>query len=85
MVKIWYEPPPYGPRTTLNRPSYGNAGDAGARWVAAISKMPPGRVICGFVAAFVAVAYVPLSKYFYGVVRTVCTEGASLAEIILRC
>ena len=62
MVKVWYEPPPYGPRTSLNRPAYGNGGDLGPKWVVKISKMPPGRVICGFLAAFVGIAYIPLSK-----------------------
>jgi hypothetical protein len=64
MVKVWYQPPPYGPRTALNRPSYGNGGDAGPRWVAALSKMPRGRVITGFVASFCVLAYVPLSEFF---------------------
>ena len=65
MVKVWYQPPPYGPRTSLNRPAYGNANDAGPRWIAAISKMPRGRVITGFVASFCALAYVPLSEFFF--------------------
>ena len=63
MVKVWYQPPPYGPRTALNRPSYGNGMDAGPRWVAALSKMPRGRVITGFVASFCVLAYVPLSEF----------------------
>mmetsp|Transcript_24509 Transcript_24509/g.30804 ORF Transcript_24509/g.30804 Transcript_24509/m.30804 type:complete len:104 (+) Transcript_24509:57-368(+) len=60
MVKVWYQPPPFGPRTSLNRPSYGISGDVGPRWVVQISKMPPGRVICGFIAGFVTLAYIPL-------------------------
>jgi hypothetical protein len=63
MVKVWYQPPPFGPRTALNRPSYGNGGDIGPRWVVQLSKMPPGRVICGFIASFCAIAYIPLSKF----------------------
>ena len=63
MVKVWYQPPPYGPRTSLNRPSYGNGGDIGPKWVVRISKMPPGRVITGFIAAFATIAYIPLSKF----------------------
>lgn len=63
MVKVWYQPPPYGPRTALNRPGYGNGGDLGPRWVVQLSKMPPGRVICGFIAAASAIAYIPLSEY----------------------
>jgi len=62
MVKVWYNPPPYGPRTSLNRPAYGTGGDLGPKWVVRLSKMPPGRVITGFIAAFVGLAYIPLSK-----------------------
>eukprot|EP00978_Attheya_sp_CCMP212_P007068 scaffold16496_cov69-Attheya_sp.AAC.1 len=48
MVKVWcvlsdglYQPPPYGPRTSLNRPAYGISGDAhNPAWVTKISKMP---------------------------------------------
>ncbi len=63
MVKVWYQPPPFGPRTALNRPSYGLAGDGGLRWVNTLSKMPPGRVICGFIAGFATLAYIPLSEF----------------------
>jgi hypothetical protein len=64
MVKVWYEPPPYGPRTSLNRPAYGNGGDIGPKWVVRLSKMAPGKVIAGFVAGFVGLAYIPLSKFY---------------------
>ena len=63
MVKVWYEPPPYGPRTSLNRPSYGLVGDKGPRWVVQLSKMPQGRVIAGFLTAFSCIAYLPLCTY----------------------
>ena len=62
MVKVWYQPPPFGPRTALNRSSYGNGGDIGPRWVVQLSKMPPGRVIAGAIALVTTVAYIPLSK-----------------------
>ena len=65
MVKVWYTPPPFGPRTSLNRPSYGNGGDKGPAWVARASKMPPGRVIAGFVAGFVCLGYIPVSKLVF--------------------
>merc|ERR1719384_759407 len=60
MVKVWYAPPPYGPRTSLNRPSYGNGMDKGPRWVVSISKMPPSRVIPVAVAGFCLLAAVPI-------------------------
>lgn len=65
MVKVWYQPPPFGPRTALNRSSYGNGGDIGPRWVVQLSKMPPGRVIAGAIALVTTVAYIPLSKFVY--------------------
>ena len=66
MVKVWYEPPPYGPRTSLNRPSYGTGNDLGPKWVVKLSKMPPHRVIIPAVAAIVFLASVPLCKYSNG-------------------
>jgi len=63
MVKVWYEPPPYGPRTALNRPAYGHATDVGPKWVVRLSKMPPARAIVPFVTAFAFLASIPLCKY----------------------
>jgi len=65
MVRVWYEPPPYGPRTSLNRPSYGIGGDMGPRWVVQLSKMPQGRVIAGSLVVFGILGYLPFSKYQY--------------------
>lgn len=63
MVKVWYQPPPYGPRTALNRPSYATGVELGPRWVQQLSKAPPARVICGFIAGATALAYIPLSEF----------------------
>eukprot|EP00979_Chaetoceros_neogracilis_P007040 scaffold1460_cov256-Chaetoceros_neogracile.AAC.21 len=60
MVKVWYEPPPYGPRTSLNRPSYGNGNDLGPKWVVRLSKMPAHRVIVPFVATFIFLGSIPI-------------------------
>jgi len=60
MVKVFYEPPPYGPRTSLNRPPYGNDGGTTPRWVTRLNKMPHGRVVAGFSLGFLCVAYIPL-------------------------
>jgi len=60
MVKVWYQPPPYGPRTDLNRPAYGIGKDVGPRWVVAISKMPATPVILGFISVFACIAYIPV-------------------------
>mmetsp|Transcript_4393 Transcript_4393/g.6426 ORF Transcript_4393/g.6426 Transcript_4393/m.6426 type:complete len:106 (-) Transcript_4393:554-871(-) len=61
MVKVWYEPPPYGPRTSLNRPAYGIGGDKGPKWVIRLSKQPPLKVITGFLAGFMCLAYLPMA------------------------
>lgn len=63
MVKVWYQPPPYGPRTSLNRPSYGNGGDIGPRWVVRLSKMAPSKVIGGAIVLTGCLAYLPLSEF----------------------
>lgn len=60
MVKVWYEPPPYGPRTALNRPAYGNGNDIGPKWVVRLSKMPPARAIVPFVAGFLFLGSIPM-------------------------
>jgi len=63
MVKVWYTPPPYGPRTSLNRPAYGIGGDAhNPAWVTKIAKMPRTQVIAGFTLFFSCLAYIPLCK-----------------------
>ena len=63
MVKVWYQPPPFGPRTALNRPSYATGVELGPRWVQQLQKMPPARVICAFIAGASAIAYIPLSEF----------------------
>ena len=62
MVKIWYEPPPYGPGTSLNRPSYGHQA-GGAQLIQQLSRRPQGMLIAGAIVTFSAIAYIPISKY----------------------
>ncbi|KAL7552036.1 hypothetical protein ACHAWF_015264 [Thalassiosira exigua] len=62
MVKIWYEPPPFGPGTSLNRPSYG-VGINNPQWIQALSRRPQGMVITGACVAIAAFAYVPIMVY----------------------
>mmetsp|Transcript_32220 Transcript_32220/g.59257 ORF Transcript_32220/g.59257 Transcript_32220/m.59257 type:complete len:104 (-) Transcript_32220:237-548(-) len=58
MVKVWYEPPPYGVGTTLNRPSYG-LGAENRQWLIRLSKMPSWQVVGGACAVFVVAGYIP--------------------------
>ena len=63
MVKVWYQPPPYGPRTALDRPAYGiGAGDT-PKWLVRFSKLPRWQSVGGTVAAFCVLAYLPLCKF----------------------
>lgn len=62
MVKVWYEPPPYGPKSALNRPAYGIGEGTTPRWLLRLSKMPTGPVIMGSIVAFSVLAYIPVSN-----------------------
>jgi hypothetical protein len=63
MVKVWYEPPPYGPGTSLNRPAYGQQ-PGGAQLIQQLSRRPQGMLIAGAIVTFSAIAYIPISKFF---------------------
>ena len=60
---IRYEPPPFGPGTSLNRTSYG-VGEMKPGFIQALSRRPQGMVIAGACTAFVAIAYIPISKFY---------------------
>lgn len=66
MVKVWYEPPPYGPGTSLNRPAYGQQS-GGAQLIQQLSRRPQGMLIAGAIVTFSAIAYIPISKFFHGI------------------
>ena len=62
MVRVWYEPPPYGPGTSLNRPAYGGGARGLLRPLTAkLSAMPQVPVILGFTCFFTCLAYVPIA------------------------
>lgn len=68
MVKVWYEPPPFGPGTSLNRPSYGIV-TAKPGWIQSLSRRPQGMVVAGACVTFIALAYVPISElYLYWII-----------------
>eukprot|EP00565_Helicotheca_tamesis_P003760 CAMPEP_0185723716 /NCGR_PEP_ID=MMETSP1171-20130828/465_1 /TAXON_ID=374046 /ORGANISM="Helicotheca tamensis, Strain CCMP826" /LENGTH=104 /DNA_ID=CAMNT_0028391461 /DNA_START=56 /DNA_END=370 /DNA_ORIENTATION=+ len=62
MVKVWYEPPPFGPRTSLSKGPYGVSEAQTARWIVAASKAPQWQVITAFTGIFACLAYIPLLK-----------------------
>jgi len=57
-----YEPPPYGPGTSLNRPSYGVV-EAKPFFIQQLSRRPPGLLIAGSIVAFGIIAYIPISEF----------------------
>ncbi|KAK1745898.1 hypothetical protein QTG54_003822 [Skeletonema marinoi] len=59
MVKVWYEPPPYGPGTSLNRPAYGHQA-GGTQLIQQLSRRPQGMLIAGALVTFSAIAYIPI-------------------------
>ena len=61
---IRYEPPPFGPGTSLNRTSYG-VGEMKPGFIQALSRRPQGMVIAGACTAFVAIAYIPISEFLF--------------------
>jgi hypothetical protein len=63
MVRVWYEPPPGGPRTHLNRGGYYAENSATPAFIKKMAKAKPYSVIMPTVGAMVALCYVPLSKY----------------------
>ena len=61
MVKVWYEPPPFGPRTSLNRAPYGiSEGTRTPQWLVKLSKMPKWQSIGAVMGATMVLAYIPL-------------------------
>ena len=72
MVKVWYEPPPFGPRSSLDRPSYGLVERGTPRWVIQLSKAPGWQVMTGTIIVFSAVAWIPLSKSIWSTRPFVC-------------
>jgi hypothetical protein len=63
MVKVWYTPPPYGPRTALDRPAYGLQGGNTPQWLVRLSMMPRWQAITGVVTIFSVIAYLPLRTF----------------------
>lgn len=61
MVKVWYTPPPYGPRTSLDRPAYG-LGKVGTtpEWLVRLAKAPKVPAITGVITVFSIMAWLPL-------------------------
>ena len=66
MVRVFYEPPPYGPRTNLNKSSWGVGGGGlfGKKNLEMISKMNPTIAMAIPVTGFCLLAFVLQSTVF---------------------
>mmetsp|Transcript_69037 Transcript_69037/g.95941 ORF Transcript_69037/g.95941 Transcript_69037/m.95941 type:complete len:106 (-) Transcript_69037:101-418(-) len=60
MVKVWYEPPPGGPRTNLNRGAYYIENATTPDIIKRMTKMRGVSVVVPAVATIVALCYIPL-------------------------
>jgi hypothetical protein len=63
MVKVWYTPPPFGPRTALDRPPYENLRGQTWEWLGRLAKMPRWQAIMGSLSLVGFLSYVPLSTF----------------------
>jgi len=63
LVRVFYEPPPFGPRTALNRPAYGMEGGTTPLWVEKINKMPSWQPIVGELAVIALLLTVAAPHY----------------------
>mmetsp|Transcript_37814 Transcript_37814/g.109108 ORF Transcript_37814/g.109108 Transcript_37814/m.109108 type:complete len:106 (-) Transcript_37814:100-417(-) len=60
MVRVWYEPPPGGPRSHLNRGAYGIESSMEPLFVKKLARMRPVSVIVPAVGFVAFVCYLPL-------------------------
>jgi hypothetical protein len=67
MVRVFYEPPPYGPKTCLNRTGYGVTGGRflGKELTERLAKTRQGPLIAGVTLFITAICYIPTSTFYY--------------------
>lgn len=60
LIRVFYEPPPFGPRTSLDRSTYGMEGGTTPAWVEKLSKMPAWQPIVAGCTLMLVGGYVPI-------------------------
>jgi hypothetical protein len=65
MVRVFYEPPPRGPRTNLNRGGYYTESALMPNFLKRWSKASPMFGIAAPVISIICLCYLPLSKYLF--------------------
>jgi hypothetical protein len=84
MVRVFYEPPPGGPRTHLNRGGYYSESAQMPAFLKRWSRMNPIVGVGAPVVFMTLICYIPLSKYFV-VRRTVREELLEKINFVKCC
>jgi len=64
-VRVWYQPPPFGPGTDLHTTPYGCKEGVSPQWLVRLSKMPKMIGVGVPVAVACCLCYLPFSKYMH--------------------
>uniref|UniRef100_A0A6T9Z459 Uncharacterized protein n=1 Tax=Pseudo-nitzschia delicatissima TaxID=44447 RepID=A0A6T9Z459_9STRA len=83
MVKVWYQPPPGGPRTHLNRGGYYVESARTPALITKLSKARPATVIFPAIAAIAALCYIPLMNQ-KGLPSTLSPEHVAAQRAYMR-
>ena len=78
MVKVWYEPPPGGPRTNLNRGAYFIDNATTPDLIKRMTKARPITVVAPAVGLIAFLCYLPLSKYLHAPIDRLTVHSSKI-------